>query len=158
MKKSTWNAIVVGLMVIVMLSVVFIGILLGFFVGRGSVPQAEKYLWGLHRHDWADLHLIFSLILVGLVVLHFILHVGWVRAISKRFLRLHWLVSLLILLVIAAGIVYGSIAWKRARPGDWERQEPRREEGRGRGRLPGEERGFGGGQGRGLGRGRGGQR
>lgn len=142
MKKSTLNAVIDVLLLIAMLSVVFIGVLLGFFIGRGAVPAAEKYLWGLHRHDWGDLHLIFSLILVGLVILHFILHIDWARRTSKRLLRLHWVVSLVILFVIAAGILYVSIILKSAHRGDWNHDE----EGRGLGR------GFGPREGRGRGR------
>lgn len=123
MKKAHWYAIVDALMVVVMLTVLFIGVLLGFFIGRGAGPQAEKYLWGLHRHDWGDLHLIFSLTLVALVILHFILHMGWIRCMSKQCLGLHWLVTLPILFVLAAGIVAASVAIKRAYPGPYGQEE-----------------------------------
>jgi len=151
MKKAHLNAIVEAVLVVVMLIVMFIGVLLGFFIGRGAVPQAEKYLWGLHRHDWGDLHLIFSLTLVGLVILHFILHMSWIRSMSKQCLRLHWLVTLLILLIIAAGILWACVAIKRAYPGRWQHEERGLGPGRGRGReleegenlRPGEGRGGG---------------
>lgn len=155
LRTSTLNVIVDALLVISMVSVMFMGTLLGFFIGRGAVPQAEKYLWGLHRHDWGDLHFIFSLILVGLVVLHFILHVGWARRTSKRLLRLHWIVSLVILLAITAAILYASIVWKRAHPGDWAHEDEALRGGRGRDLGLEEGRGLGRGEGRGLGRGRG---
>jgi hypothetical protein len=153
MKKNTLNAIVDALLVITMVAVAFMGVLLGFFVGRGNVPQAQKYLWGLHRHDWGDVHLIFSLILVGLVILHFILHIGWARQTSKRLLGLHWAVSLLILLVITAGVLWLSIVWKRSHLGDWEHEGPGPGLGRGRGLRLEEDRGFRRGQGRGGARG-----
>lgn len=146
MKKNTFNAIVDALLVIAMLGVMFVGVLLGFFVGRGDVPQVRKYLWGLHRHDWGDIHLIFSLVLVGLVILHFILHIAWARHTSKRLLGLHWVVTLIILFIITAGILFGSITWKRAHPGDWAH-----EQGLGRGRLHEEGEGFRRGEGRGRG-------
>ena len=152
MRKSTLNAIVDALLVVSMVSVAFMGVLLGFFVGRGDVPQAEKYVWGFHRHDWGDLHLIFSLILVGLVILHFVLHIDWLRRTSRRLLGLHWVVSLLILLVITAGILFAFIGLKRAHPGDWEHEELRSGEGRGRGLHPEEGKGLRRGGGRGEGR------
>ena len=156
MKKSTLNAVVDALLVISMLTTAFIGVLFGFFIGRGAVPQAEKYLWGLHRHDWGDLHLIFSLILVGLVILHFILHIDWARRTSKRLLRLHWVVSLVILFLITAGILYVSIILKTAHRGDWADDEEGLGRGRGRGvrleEVGGHGRGFGRGEGRGRGR------
>ncbi len=123
MKKANWNAIVAALLVVVILVVMFIGILLGFFIARGDGPQAEKYLWGLHRHDWGDLHLIFSLTLVALVILHFILHMSWIRSVSKQCLGLHWLITLLILVTLAAGILWASVAIKRAYPGRYEQEE-----------------------------------
>jgi len=151
MKKSALNVMVDALLVIAIFSVAFMGILLGFFVGRGSVPQAEKYLWGLHRHDWGDLHLIFSMALVGLVVLHFFLHVGWVRSTSKRLLGLHWLASLAVLLLIAAGILCGAILLKRAYPGRWGDEERGPGKGGGRGTRLEEGRGAGRDEGRGEG-------
>ncbi len=149
MKKSHVNAIIDALMLISMLIVVFIGILLGFFIGRGSVSPAEKYLWGLHRHDWGDLHLIFSLILVGLVALHFVLHLNWVAWMSKACLRLHWGLTMAILVILSAGILYGSMLLKRSSPGRWEREEHGRGYG-GRGQSGQFEEGKGlrGGQGR----------
>jgi len=153
MKKANWNGIVVALLVVVILVVMFIGILLGFFIARASGPQAEKYLWGLHRHDWGDLHLIFSLTLITLVVIHFILHMIWIRSMSKQCLGLHWVMTLLILLLLAAGIVTASVAIKRAYPGRYEQEEKGFGPGRGRGSqyrqevLPPGERPGGGGRG-----------
>jgi hypothetical protein len=155
MKKSTVNAIVDALLVISLLGVLFQGILLGFVIGRGSVPPEQKFLWGLHRHDWGDLHRIFSLAFIGLAILHFILHINWVSCMSKRCVGLHWAATLGILVIIAAGILYGSIVLKRAHPGRWGDEEGLRGQGRGQGLrqqegfpAPGE--GRRGGQGRGL--------
>lgn len=135
-------------MLINMLIVVFIGILLGFVIGRGSVSPAEKYLWGLHRHDWGDLHLIFSLILVGLVALHFVLHLNWVACMSKACLRLHWLLTMVILIGLSAAIVLGAMTLKRSYRGRWEREEGRPGGAGGRGRQLEEGEGFRGGGGR----------
>ena len=123
MKKANWNAIVGALLVVVILVVMFIGILLRFFIARGGGPQAEKYLWGLHRHDWGDLHLIFSLTLVTLVIIHFVLHMSWIRSMSKQCLGLHWPMTLLMLFLVAAGILAVSIAIKRAYPGAYGQEE-----------------------------------
>lgn len=123
MKKAHWNAIIDALLVVVMLIVLVIGILLGFFIDWGGGPEAQKYLWELHRHDWGDLHLYFSLTLVALVILHFILHLSWIRCMSKQCLRLHWLVTLLVLIILAAGILWASFAIKKAYPGGYEQEE-----------------------------------
>ncbi len=134
MKKAHWNAVVHALLLVMILVVMFIGILLGFFIARAGGPQAEKYLWGLHRHDWGDLHLYFSLTLVGLVILHFILHMSWIRSMSKQCLGLPWVMTLLILLLVAAGIVTASAAIKRAYPGAYEQEGRGFGPGGGRGR------------------------
>lgn len=153
MKKSHWNAIVDALLVVVMLIVLAIGILLGFFIDWGGGPEAQKYLWELHRHDWGDLHLYFAIALVGLVILHFILHISWIRSMSKQCLHLHWLVTLLVLIILAAGILWASIAVKKAYPGGYEQEERGLGSGGGgRGRQSGEEGlrpGGGGGRGQG---------
>jgi hypothetical protein len=134
MKKAHWNAVVDALLLVMILVVMFIGILLGFFIARAGGAEAEKYLWGLHRHDWGDLHLIFSLTLVALVILHFILHMGWIRFMSRQCVHLHWLVTLVFLAVLAAGIVWASVAIKRAYPGPYGEEERGFGPGGGRGR------------------------
>lgn len=150
MNKAKWNAIIDAVLVSVMLIVMFIGILMGFFIDRGGGPEAQKYLWGLHRHDWGDLHLYFSLTLVALVVLHFILHMSWIRCMSKQCLGLHWLVTLLVLVILAAGILWASFALKKAYPGGYEQEEEGLGPGGGR-RRQSEQEGLGPGEG--LGRG-----
>ena len=58
------------------------GVLLWLFIGKGG--GEEKYLWGLHRHEWGDLHLYFSLACLLLLTVHFIQHWRWIRAVAPR--------------------------------------------------------------------------
>lgn len=108
MSKAKWNALVDALMFVCILDVGFIGILMGFFIPKGAVPAAQKILWGLHRHTWGDIHLYFSLALVALFIIHFILHLSWIDATGKRFVRMRWPVLTLVL-ALAAALLLGVV-------------------------------------------------
>ena len=145
MKPNTWKAIVDALLYVCMLNVTFIGILLGFFIGKGSSPARPKVLWGLHRHEWGDLHLWFSLALIALVLIHLILQISWMRSTSRRLLRLHWGLALVLLTAVAGLTLYG-LAQVKLQGGDSGEQleqheghqgEGERGGGRGRGRRGG---------------------
>ena len=54
----------------------------GFRGGRGSV---DTFLdWS--RHDWGDVHFWIAVSLVAGVLIHLLLHFGWIRAATPRFL------------------------------------------------------------------------
>jgi hypothetical protein len=73
-----------------------VGLLLAFVIPRGR--GANKYFLGLHRHEWSDIHLYLSLVLVALVVVHLVLNWGWVTKITERMFqgkrRVLWLLAL----------------------------------------------------------------
>lgn len=127
MKRSTLNVIVDTLAFVCMAVVVFTGVTMGFFLGKGAVPSGQKYLWGLHRHDWGDIHLVFALGLVALMALHVILHWSWIGGQSRRFLRGPALLAILILTVAAAALFLLGLAYRRAKPGPYGPRELHRE-------------------------------
>jgi hypothetical protein len=53
----------------------------GFRGGRGELES--NLFWGIARHDWMDIHTVSSLIFVGLVILHLILHWYWIKNLPK---------------------------------------------------------------------------
>lgn len=69
-----------------MIGVAFIGLLLGFVIPRGGGPHAGKYLWGFHRHQWGNLHIVLSLIMLGLLALHLVLHWSWIVCRTRELL------------------------------------------------------------------------
>jgi len=103
MRKATLNAIVDGLMLAVGVGVVATGLLLWLAIGRGPDPELPKWLLGLHRHGWGDVHLALALSLTALAALHTILHAAWIEATSRRLLdAAGWTV---VLVGIGAGLV-----------------------------------------------------
>lgn len=71
-------------------AVTLVGLLLAFVVPRGPAPPGERVFWGLHRHQWADIHLYLSLLLVALVVVHLWLAWPWVCKLSRRMFGDAW--------------------------------------------------------------------
>lgn len=85
MERTTLNFLTDVIMFVIIFAIGIIGFLLGFIIPTGGVPPHEKYLWGLHRHDWGNIHLYLSLFLLALLVVHLILHWSWIKATSKRY-------------------------------------------------------------------------
>jgi len=49
----------------------------GFRGGRG---QGEvKLFWSMSRHEWGDIHFYLAVLFVFLIVVHIILHWGWIK-------------------------------------------------------------------------------
>ena len=53
----------------------------GFRGGRGEL-DINSFL-GLERYYWTDIHIIFSLIFVGLIIIHLVLHWYWIKNLPK---------------------------------------------------------------------------
>ena len=111
MTKNTVNYIINAVLAALMIDIAFIGVLLAFFIPKGERAGYEaKLLWGLHRHDWGDIHLVLSLALLGLVILHVWLHWSWVAACTRRLLcRTTW--GIVVAVIVAAAIIF-ALAWQ----------------------------------------------
>ncbi len=141
MTKNTVNYIINAVMAALMLDIAFLGILLGFVIPKGErAGYAPKVLWGLHRHDWGEIHLYLSLALLALIVVHVWLHWSWVVACTRRLLsRTAW--GIVAAVLVGAAVVF-VVAWL-ASPRSYSRQ------GDGAGERPGQHQREGGGRGRG---------
>lgn len=53
----------------------------GFRGGRANL-DINLFL-GLEHHSWLSIHIIFSLIFVGLIIVHLILHWYWIKNLPK---------------------------------------------------------------------------
>jgi len=85
MRRNVLNYWIALAMFTLVLGVVFIGFLLGFVIPRGSGgPEWQRALWGLGRHDWADIHKWLAVGLCALLVVHLWLHWDWIVATTKR--------------------------------------------------------------------------
>ena len=97
-------------MTICMLMTAFIGVLLAFFIPKGhGAPGAAKYLWGLHRHEWGDIHTVFSIILTALLVLHLVIHVDFLQAAFRRYMKTTFLVGSFYLVFLTAILMFVSM-------------------------------------------------
>ncbi|MBN2359543.1 MAG: DUF4405 domain-containing protein [Deltaproteobacteria bacterium] len=108
MNRPTWNYWIDVLLFTLMTAVLFIGVLLAFVMAEGPVAdQSTKYFCGLHRHQWGNIHLWFSLALVALVALHVILHWNWIVCFTKRLFK----TSGALLAIVALPAVIVLVVW-----------------------------------------------
>ncbi|MFC2120893.1 DUF4405 domain-containing protein [Bacteroidota bacterium] len=93
LNNSKINFIIDILLFMVMIPVAAIGIIIKIILIPGSErwikygDNVELYIWGMDRHQWGTIHLIFSLIMIGLFVLHIIFHWKLIINWFKRFIR-----------------------------------------------------------------------
>ncbi len=69
-------------------SITIIGLLLGFVIPEGR--GAYKYLFGLHRHEWGNIHLYLSIFLVVLLFFHVWFNRVWIVNSTKRYFGEKW--------------------------------------------------------------------
>ncbi|UMB60704.1 DUF4405 domain-containing protein [Lutibacter sp. A80] len=79
-KKPTLNFIINAFMFFCLCAITSTGLLIKYRLVSGQ-EQIIKYgnkvqlsLFGMDRHDWGEIHLIIGYILIGLLLLHIILH------------------------------------------------------------------------------------
>ena len=90
MKKNDWKILLDALLFVNVTSVAAIGLILGFVVPSGQGPEGSKFFMGLHRHDWGDIHLVLSLVMLGLLILHVWLNWAWVLNSTKSYFGDSW--------------------------------------------------------------------
>lgn len=114
--KSKINLLIDLIMFLFMTTIASIGFLIRFVLLPGF-KRNETYgkdvslsFWGLDRHQWGTIHLIFSLALILLLIIHLVLHRQRIIAISKRIIpnKKNRLVIWLGLLVFSFFLITGS--------------------------------------------------
>jgi hypothetical protein len=90
--KPKLNFIIDALMFLVMMAMAGLGLLMKYVLIPGKERWA-KYgrnvdltLLGWDRHDWGDLHLYLGFTLLGLLILHIILHWKQIVGLFQRFI------------------------------------------------------------------------
>jgi len=73
-----------------MCSIAAIGLLLAVVIPEGKAVRASKYFLGLHRHDWGDIHLYLSLLLLVLLILHLWFNWSWIIQSTKKYFGNNW--------------------------------------------------------------------
>lgn len=93
MKKAKINLIIDAIMLVLMAAVTGIGLLMKYILLPGFERNAvygknvELSLWGMDRHQWGYIHLIISLCLIALLLLHIILHWNQVVCIFQKMIK-----------------------------------------------------------------------
>jgi hypothetical protein len=102
MKKSDWQYLIDSLLFINIIGIVIIGFLLGLVIPQGpSVAESSKYFFGLHRHDWGNIHFYLSIAFTALVIIHLIFSWKWITAKAKQIFKSVWRTSLFLILFLA---------------------------------------------------------
>ncbi|MCG6973608.1 MAG: DUF4405 domain-containing protein [Desulfobacterales bacterium] len=90
MKKNTLKYFINVTLFMDITSIAVLGLLLGFVIPKGQGGSFQNYFLGLHRHEWADIHLTLSLLFLILLVFHVWLNWTWVIQSTKRYLGNQW--------------------------------------------------------------------
>jgi len=90
MKKNTLKYVVDAALFIDISAVSSIGLLLAFVIPAGRADSSAKYFLGLHRHQWGDIHLYLSILLMFLLVFHLWSNWNWIIHSTRRYFGEHW--------------------------------------------------------------------
>ena len=88
MNKNALKYLIDAVLFMDVCSIAAIGLLLGFVIPRGG--QGSNYFLGLHRHEWADIHLFLSMLLLALLILHLWFNWTWIVQSTKRYFGNSW--------------------------------------------------------------------
>lgn len=89
-EKAKLNIVIDTIMLILMMAVAGLGFLIKFVLLPGFKTKAmygqniELTFLNLDRHQWGSIHLLLSIILVSLIILHIILHWNMIVCIYKK--------------------------------------------------------------------------
>jgi hypothetical protein len=94
MKRSTLNFIVDLVSFLILLGLAFTGLIMRYVLppgtgGRGRElhggggAEQIKELWSMTRHEWGDIHFYMVVVFVILMVVHIVLHWGWIKSYFK---------------------------------------------------------------------------
>lgn len=88
--KGKLNFIIDVLMFLLLAAITGLGFLMKFVLipGKDRVAHfgrpVDLYFFGLDRHEWGSLHLILALIMLGLLLLHIVLHWNTIQCLYRR--------------------------------------------------------------------------
>lgn len=95
MKKNALKYVIDLALYVDMCSIAILGLFLGFVVPEGRQYGSQAYFLGLHRHQWGDIHLYLSLLLLVLLGVHLWFNWTWIVHSTKRYFGERWKTFLL---------------------------------------------------------------
>lgn len=112
LNKSKFNLTIDIIMFIVMMAIAGIGFMIKYVLIAGFKRNDiyginnKLYYWGMDRHEWGNIHLILSFILLFLLLLHIIFHWNLIVCIFKRMVPdKTWRIALSALFVLLSVIL-----------------------------------------------------
>jgi glucan phosphoethanolaminetransferase (alkaline phosphatase superfamily) len=137
MNKNKINLIIDALLLLCMAVIAGIGLLMRNVLVPGYKrwdiygSNVELSFWGFDRHQWGNIHFIIGLALLGLLILHIVLHWSIIVAIYRKLLpnaAARWITAI-ILLVLTMVLVFFSYAIEPDKGGKgkgrgWQLYEP----------------------------------
>jgi hypothetical protein len=110
LSRTDWKYLVDTLLVLSFLGLLTIGLLLAFVIPEGpAAPGRSKYLLGLHRHQWGDVHTVLSVVFAALVIVHVVLAWKWVRGKASALFGRRWRAALA--LTVLAALAVPAVFW-----------------------------------------------
>jgi len=107
MKKTDWQYLIDTLLFLCMVSIVFIGFLMGLFLPQGpTAPESSKYFLGLHRHQWGNIHLYLSIIFTVLIIIHLIFSWKWIKGKARQIFKKGWTTGLILTAVASILVLF----------------------------------------------------
>ena len=85
------------------------GFIIGWVIPRGGGRGGDRFFLGLHRHGWADIHLVFAVLFVSMLVVHLMWNWKWTVSATKGLLGTSWKPGLV--LVACSWIPILFVAW-----------------------------------------------
>jgi hypothetical protein len=125
MDKLKLNFIIDALMFLTLMAIVGLGFLMKYTLPPGRELRATygsnlNLTWlGWNRHDWGDIHLYLALILLGLLVIHLILHWQQILGLFRRLIpdpKRRYRIALVFLIVSLLLIYFPFLITPNAQP------------------------------------------
>ncbi|MEA3343859.1 MAG: DUF4405 domain-containing protein, partial [archaeon] len=86
MDRSCTNYIIDMAMTFLFAAVAVTGIILFFFLPNGVPRSGHLEFLSIIKSQWASIHGWAGIMLVVLIALHIVLHLGWIKTMTRRFL------------------------------------------------------------------------
>lgn len=87
MRRSKINLLVDAATLVAMLAMVCTGLIIRYILPPGSGGHGGGrglVLWGMDRHEWGGLHFWLAVAVVGLLLVHVVLHWPWIMGVVRR--------------------------------------------------------------------------
>jgi hypothetical protein len=89
-KRNDWKYLIDACLFVDMGAIALIGLIMAFVIPPAKGTEGSRFFMGLHRHDWGDIHLYLSLLLLVLLVLHLWFNWTWVVQSTKSYFGERW--------------------------------------------------------------------